>query len=144
MTELDTEKIARQAFADIAVRFPQLQMIEDEGVPVELSITIPQQLGLKQKVWLALQNSDELHFSVGNFWLEWFPCTDPAKVQSYVDSVSGYLSGSYRVLEHYRGSRCVKAELQQPNNGGWLTIGTWSLLWFPFPWNKTFKEIRNA
>lgn len=144
MSGFDTEKIARQAFANIAARFPQFKMIEDEEAPVEISITIPSQPGLKQEVWLALQNNDELHFSVGSFWLEWFPCTDPIKVQSYIDSVAGFLSGNYRILEHYRGTKCVKAELQQPNSGGWHTIGTWSLLWLPLPWNKTFKEVRNA
>jgi hypothetical protein len=144
MADHDTETIARRAFADIAAQFPQLRMVEDEGVPVEISITLPAQPGLKQKVWLALQNNDELHFSVGNFWLGWFPCTEPKSVKSYIDSVAGFLSGKYRILEHYRGTKCVKAELQKHDAVGWNTIGTWSILWFPLPWKKEFKEVRNA
>jgi predicted N-acyltransferase len=54
----------------IASRFPNLRMAEDQGKPVEISITLPVQPGLKQKVWLCLQNKDELHFQVGHFWLE--------------------------------------------------------------------------
>ncbi len=137
-------QIARRAVAEIAARFPNLSMVENPKDPVELSITLPIQPGLKQKVWLCLQNNDELHFSVGNFWLEWFPCTDPSRVSAYVDAVCGYLSGEYRVLEHYRGKRCVKAELQCPVAASWRTIGTWSRLWLPIPWGKSFNEVRNA
>ena len=63
--------VARQAIAEIAARFPSLQMIEEPEAPVELSILIPVQPGLNHKVWLALQNNDGLHLSVGHFWLEW-------------------------------------------------------------------------
>ena len=141
---MDTIKIARQAVADIAARFPTLRMVENPKDPVELSITLPVQPGLKQKVRLCLQNYDELHFSVGNFWLEWFPCTNPDRVREYVKIVCGYLSGEYRVLEHYRGKRCVKAELQAPVAANWKTIATWSRLSLPIPWGKSFNEVRNA
>jgi hypothetical protein len=141
---MDPLQIAHQAIADIAARFPTLRMVENPEDPVELSITLPIQPGLKQKVWLCLQNIDELHFSVGNFWLEWFPCTNPDRVREYVEAVCGYLSGEYRVLEHYRGKRCVKAELQAPAAADWKTIGTWSRLSLPIPWEKSFNEVRNA
>jgi hypothetical protein len=141
---MDTLQIARQAVAEIAVRFPTLNMVENPQDPVELSITLPIQPGLKQQVWLCLQNNDELHFSVGHLWLDWFPCTNPDRVRAYIDSVCGYLSGEYRVLEHYRGNRCVKAELQAPAAADWETIGTTSPLSLPIPWGKTFNEVRNA
>ena len=141
---MDNLQIARQAVAEIAFRFPTLNMVEKPKDPVELSITLPIQPGLKQQVWLCLQNNDELHFSVGHFWLEWFPCTNPDRVRAYIDAVCGYLSGEYRVLEHYRGNRCVKAELQAPAAADWETIGTTSHLSLPIPWGKTFNEVRNA
>jgi len=141
---IDTEAIARSAFAEIAQRFPNLHFAEDEGTPVEVSITAPAQEGLRHKIWLALQNNDELHFSVEHFWLEWFPCTDPQRVKEYISSVVGFLSGDYRIIEHYRGTRCVKAQLQRPTNGGWSTIGTWSRLNLPIPWATTCREVRNA
>jgi hypothetical protein len=137
-------QIARGAVAEIAERFPALQMVEDEDAPVEMGVTLPVQPGLRQKVLLCLQNGDSLHFSVGNFRLDWFPCTDPKRVSEYVEAVSGYLAGQHRILEHYRGNRCVKAELQAQESGAWRTIGTWSRLWPPMPWHKTFKEVRNA
>ncbi len=140
----DPETIARRAFSEIAARFPSLHIVEDVGVPVEISLTIPAQPGCTQKVWLCLQNTDELHFSVGNCWLEWFPYTNRQRVESYVDAVVGFLSGKYRILEHYRGAKCVKAELQAPENARWRTLGTWRTLSLPIPWRKTFKEIRNS
>jgi len=147
MEKQDTEIIARKAFADIAALFPQLKIVVDECVAVELSFTIPEQSGLKQKIWLGLQNHDELSFGVGHFQVEWFPCTDTAKVSSYIGAVTGFVSGKYRILEQYRGTKCVKAELQEPTKDGWHTIATYSLAfhlvyWLPFP-RKTFREARN-
>jgi hypothetical protein len=136
--------IARGAIAAVAARFPHLSMVEDVGVPVELSITLPVQPGLRQKVWLCLQNMDELHFSVGHFLLEWFPCSKPSRVSDYVDAVSGYLSGTYRILEFYRGKRCVKAQLQAPDSGSWRAVGTWRTLWSAIPWKDSIVELRNA
>lgn len=96
----DTLQIAREAFAAIGARFPWMKMTEDEEVLVELSVTIPVQPGIKQEVWLCLQNHDELHFSVGHFRLEWFPCTDPKRVSDYVEAVRGFIAGESRILEH--------------------------------------------
>ena len=67
--KLDSLPIARKALAEIGARFPWLKLIEDRDVPVELSVTIPVQPGIKQEIWLCLQNYDELHFSVGHFCL---------------------------------------------------------------------------
>jgi hypothetical protein len=142
--KLNTLHIARDAFAEIAARFPWLQQIEGRDVPVELSVTIPVQPGIKQEIRLCLQNHDELHFSVGHFCLEWFPCTDPKRVSEYVDAVCGFVVGESRIMEQYRGNRCVKAQLQAPYQGKWNTIGTWTRLSLPFPWSVTWKEVRNA
>lgn len=145
MNDHETLQIAENTFRVISERFPSLEMKRNTTDPVELSMDIPVQPGLKYAVNLNLQNLDELHFSVGNFWLEWFPCTQPSKVAAYIDAVSGFLAGRYRVLEHYRGNKCVKAELQTPESQGeWKTIGTYTLLWPPFPWRKHFKELINA
>lgn len=142
--KIDTLHIAKDAFAEIGARFPWLQQIEDREGPVELSVTIPVQPGIKQEIWLCLQNYDELHFSVGHFWLEWFPCTDPKRVSEYMAAVCGFIAGESRIIEHYRGDRCVKAQLQLPDQGEWKTLGTWARLSLPFPWSVTSKEVRNA
>jgi hypothetical protein len=138
------EAIARQAFADISARFPHLEITENLDHPVEISLTLPQQPGMKHQVWLALQNEDELHFSVGHFWLEWFPCTRPERVEQFVESVCGFLSGQYRVIEHNRGQSCFKAELQKPSSQGWETIGTWSRLRWPSFRRSAVTELVNA
>lgn len=132
----DTLEIAKRAFSDIQKRFPQLQSTVHEGGPVDLSVTLPVQSGLRYAVNLNLQNRDELHFSVSHFWLEWFPCTKAARVDDYIAAVSGFLSGEYRIVEHYLGNKCVKAELQSPKDADWKTVGVSSNLWRLLPWTK--------
>jgi len=111
---------------------------------VDLNMDIPRQTGLNFDVNLNLQNIDELHLSAGHFWLEWFPCTDGGIVSAFREAVCGVLSGEFRILEHYRGKRAIKAELQRPSGQGWQTIGTWSTWSLPIPWRVTTRELRNT
>jgi hypothetical protein len=144
METRDTEAIARAAFAEIAQRFPSLQMVENQDDPAEISITMPVQPGLSQKLWLCLQNQDELGVSVGrHFYIEFFPCTKPDRVEKYLDAVTGFLSGRYRVLEYYRGSTCYSAQLQKPEGDRWRTVANWATIWIPLWFKKTVKELRN-
>jgi hypothetical protein len=145
MDERACIRIAEDAFQRIGNLLPSLEVKKNVSDPVELSIDIPVQPGLKYAVNLNLQNRDELHFSVGNFWLEWFPCTDPSRVEAYIDAVSGFLSGRYRILEYYRGKKCTKAELQKPlKSGDWTTIGKTYHWGLSLSLQKSEKEIRNA
>ena len=140
---IDTEAIARDVFAEIATRFSSLKMIENHGEPVEISITMPVQPGLAHEVWLCLQNQDELGFGVGSFYCDWFPCTKPEKAEKYLNAVTGFLSGKYRILEHYRGKTCYRAKLQKPEGDSWHTIANWATIWIPLSFKKTVKELRN-
>ena len=73
-----------------------------------------------------------------------FPCTKPEKVDRYFEAVSGLLSGEFRILEHWRGRRPVKAELQRPIGGGWESVATWGSVSAIVPWpKKTFKVVQN-
>ena len=144
MSTVDSFEIAKSAFARIHDQFPALSVVTDTSGPVEMIVDIPAQAGLKHDIHLNLQNADELHFRVGSFWLEWFPCSDAAKVEAFVSAVVGFISGRLRVLEHYRGEQCVRAELQEPNARGWKTIGVWSKLAFPIPWNTEQRVVSNA
>jgi hypothetical protein len=137
-------RIAKDAFREIQSRFPAVQMVEDPAAPVELSVEIPVQLGVIYPVNLNLQNRDELHFSVGHFWLEWFPCSNDERVDEFVDAVSGFLAGRYRILEHFRGRMCVKAELQREESvGQWSTFGTSVHCSLPLPWRKQYRVLIN-
>jgi len=119
-------------------------MVENQDDPAEISITMPVQPGLSQKLWLCLQNQDELGVSVGqHFYIEFFPCTKPERVKKYLDAVTGFLSGRYRVLEYYRGSTCYRAQLQKPEGDHWRTIASWATIWIPLWFKKTVKELRN-
>jgi len=140
----DTETIARGVFEEVAKRFPALQMVENHDDPVEISITLPIQPGLSHKVWLCLQNYDELGIKAGDhFYIEFFPCTKPDRVEKYLDAVTGFLSGEYRVLEDYRGATCYWARLQKPDGDRWRTIATWATIWIPFWFRKRVMEVRN-
>lgn len=143
MATVDTEAIARDVFAEIAKRFPYLKMVENHGEPVEISITMPVQHGLSHEVWLCLQNHDELGFRVGRFYCEWFPCTKPEKAEKYLDVVTGFLSGKYRILEHYRGKTYYRAELQKSQGDRWCTVANWATIWIPLSFKKSTKELRN-
>lgn len=140
----DTETIARDAFAAILAQFSALRMVEQPDARVELSFQIPRQKGLRYRVWLNLQNRDELHFAVEHFGLEWFPCTNPDRVAAFISAVTGFLAGESRVLERYRGARCISAELQIPKDDTWHTIGKSSCLSIPLPWRVTYREVRNT
>jgi hypothetical protein len=135
------EAVAHRCFALVAARFPLLRIERDE---LGLELKIPVQPGLKHEVVLSFQNADELHLSVGHFWLEWFPCTDPERADQYLEAVCGFLAGVYRIIEHYRGSNCIKAELQRPVGAGWKTVGTWSKLRWPSFSRAECKVIANA
>jgi len=136
--------LAKEAFGRISAAFPKLSMrIHDDEKHVDLCMDIPEQPGLKFKVTLNLQG-DELHLQAGHFWLEWFPCTNPVRVNQYVEAVCGLLSGKYRILERYRGDRAVKAELQVPEGGTWRTIGAWGTMWRPLSFRKRQRVLINT
>ena len=142
----DTIKIAQNTFEQIQRKFPALKMRIHTDQPVELCMDIPKQNGLNFDVHLNLQNIDQLHLSAGNFWCEWCPCTLKERVEQYIDAVSGLLSGKYRILEHYRGKKAVKAEFQVPENDEWKTIRirVWLTSLLPFPWVKNDSILQNS
>jgi len=119
-------------------------MVEKHDDPVEISITLPVQPGLSHKVWLCLQNQDELGLGIGSFYCEWFPCTRPDRVERYLAAVIGFLSGEYRILERYKGTRCYKAKLQKPDGDSWRTVATWATVWISLSLKTTVKEVRNT
>lgn len=119
-------------FKEIAGAFPHLQcQLETKHPHVDVNMDFPQQPGLKFAVNINLQG-DELHISAGCFWLEWFPCSKKEIVDEFVQAVKGLLSGKLRIVEYYRGDKSMKAELQEPREGKWNTIGTSSRLHVPF------------
>jgi hypothetical protein len=135
---------AEEAFKRIADLFPALQIERNEDAPVEIYLSIPVQPGNEYQTTLMLQNGDELHISVGNFHLEWAPCTDPTIVEAYIDAAVGFLSGKYRILEYHRGEKFIKAELQEPvENGQWETIGVSGKLGVRLPGKVHYEIIKN-
>ena len=137
--------VAKKVFLEIQNEFPKIVMeLNENDNSVELNMDIQKQTGIKHKINLNLQNNDELHFLVSNFWCEWFPCTEASVVESYKNSVIGYINGSYRILEHFKGKSPYKAELQSPNGESWSTIKKWGQLSWPISFNRSKVVIKNA
>jgi hypothetical protein len=137
-------EIAYSTFDRIRAAFPALAMnLNLHHKHVDLAMDIPAQHGLSFDIHLNLQNLDELHLVASALWFEWFPCTNPKRVEQYFEAVSGLLSGQFRIFENWRGKRAVKAQLQCPSDRGWKTIATWTVL-LSVPWpQKTVKVVQN-
>jgi len=83
-------EIALSTFEKIRAAFPTFTMnLVLDHPHVDLAMDIPAQPGLTFKMDLNLQNLDELHLSASALWYEWFPCTNPKKVERYLEAVSG-------------------------------------------------------
>ena len=145
MAQTKQFEIALSTFEKIRAAFPALTMnLVLDDPHVDLAMDIPAQPGLAFKVDLNLQNLDELHLSASALWVEWFPCTKPKSVDRYFEAVSGLLSGEFRILEHWRGRRPVKAQLQRPISSGWERVVTWVDVSVIVPWpKKTLKVVEN-
>ena len=109
---------------------------------VDLEMNFPKQEGLKFNININLQG-DELHLNASNLWIEWFPCDDEKIKKEFIESVSGLLSGEYRMVEYLRGEKPIKTKLQKPENNQWKTIGIWSKLHFPISWKIDKRVVQN-
>ena len=140
MSPGENYQIALDTFLRIQERFPDLDMVLDRKPSndwLELTLDILSQRGLPADIHLDLQGGDELTFSVGPFFGEWFPCNDEKVQSDFFDCVVGYLSGEYLFEEHWRGGKAVRSSLKRPDGtvaSNWLTI---SALW-PWP-SKTIR-----
>ena len=135
---------ARQIAEQIHAKFPTLQLdISTEDPNVDWVIDIPEQPGLKFRCQLNCQG-DELHMSVGCFWLEWFPDNDEKIRNAFIDAILGVISGKYRILEYVRWGHEVGAELQAPEGNSWKTIGNSSKGILPRNWLSRTRALQNA
>lgn len=124
---------ARRLFDNIQDAFPGLAMkIGHNAKSGGVTLTIPVQPGLTIPVLLDLQHDDFL-MKVRLYQLEWIGVSYGKTKDAYVKAVCGMLSGRLRVLEHYRGGRAFKAELQEPDGEGWKTVEMLFSLHVPLP-----------
>lgn len=140
----ETKRHALRLFERIQAEFPALLMKINPNHPyVEVSVEVPRQTGLAFEIELNLQNDDELHLCVGEFWCSWFPSSDPQVVHRYLDAVTGVLAGRNRIVEYVRWGRVQGADLQAPDGGGWKTIARSSHGLLPVSWGATRRVLRN-
>ncbi len=139
----DEIHIARRAFDQICAHFPTLQyQLDANPHHVDLELNFPAQPDLLFDVTLTLQNRDELHLHASLLWVSWFPSSDPAVVGAFVEAVVGLISGEFRIVEHRRGRRTVRAELQHPVDRHFETLTGNSFLSFPWP-RKRLEIVQN-
>ena len=107
-----------------------LKIEKKAGDPVELSMVIPKQEGLKFDVWLGLQNDDELWFCVGDaFTCSLFPFSkEKDKFTRYLKST---LSGKWRIVTYTRPGKQapLMSELQEPTPRGREAIYVYGRRW---------------
>ena len=140
----EPKQIANETFLTLRKEFPNLDMQSVENPKfTEVELVIPAQVGLSHQINLNLQNTDELHFNVDEFWGEWFPCTDPKIVESYLQAVSGFLRGIYRIEVYSRKGKSYKRLLQSPNSGGWKTEYTHTSIHWPCL-KPEIRHVQNA
>jgi hypothetical protein len=132
-----------EVFEAIRASFPHLNMeLKCNDKQVEMRMHIPRQRRLAFDVDVNLR-SDQLHLRAGPCTFQWFPCTSADVVASFREAVQGVLSGNFRIVEHCRLGRPIRAELQKPELHSWQTIGTWRRLHLPCG-KKSMLVLQNA
>ena len=131
--------IATAVFGEIRESFPDLAMRDSESPDGEPQLEVPEQNGLHFDVALYLYG-DVLNLCAGEFWGEWFPCSNSEVVSRYVEAATGLLSGSFRIVEHSRNGHFLKAFLQRPRSSGWQTVSR-HYHGFSLPWFGTEQRI---
>jgi hypothetical protein len=130
-------------FEAIRASFPHLKMeLKRNDKQVDLRMHIPRQRGLAFDVNVNLRGG-QLHLRAGACTLKWFPRTSADVVARFREAVQGVLSGNFRIVEHCRLGRPIRAELQKPQLHSWQTIGTWRRLHLPWG-KKSLQVLQNA
>lgn len=135
MDQAEFAQIAHAIFSDIeaanpSVRFDKAEeLVEGESLPV---MDVREQPGVTLSMSLYI-SGDELYLDCGAFHASWFPLKERPVREKYIDCVSGLLRGTHRVVEHSRGSRITRANLQTWNGEAWVPVSSWSRLTWPWP-----------
>lgn len=144
MSNDDLERTTLDAFNEIQSAFPgiRMQMRRDPNVAVAMDIKAQSCMAFDMSLYL---DGDVLNLTAGKAWFEWFPAEDKRVVGLFVDAVCGLLAGKYRIVETYRGTHCVKTQLQCPAGSEWKTASTSvrGLSLF-LPGRRTQKVLQNA
>jgi len=135
----EARDIATAVFDEIRDSVTDLATRRSESADREPELEIPEQPGLRFDVTLYLYG-DVLNLCAGEFWGEWFPCSDPEVVLRYVEAVSGLLAGRFRIVQHLRKGQLVKAFLQRPSGAGWQNVSRY-YRGFSLPWSGTEQHI---
>lgn len=90
---------------------------------------------------LNLQNHDEIHLHIGDFWAEWFPY--PQVSEKIETALRAWLNRSARIVHHYRGDRLLKITMEVPNGDGWETVFShYKTVMIPFFSNRRTYKTR--
>jgi hypothetical protein len=136
------EKV-QEAVDEVQRRYPHLAIRRDASSLSDGDWTIPVQPGVRHEI-LIYVSRDELSFDVGSLHTSFFPCDEEEPRAQFVDAVTGFIDGRYRVREHHRRGACIAADLGELKEGRWRSVASWSCLHWPFPRKKDFTFLQNV
>jgi hypothetical protein len=126
----------RAVLKEIRVSYPWLETEVTESPDGSLRMKIPMQSGLKFGVVLSFDIVEGLYLEVGESDFEYFHW-----VAACSEVVHGLLSGEMRLLEYYKGGALVKSIIQELSEAGWVDVGGYSVL--HFPWGRWQRVYHN-
>jgi hypothetical protein len=148
MNRAENRKIAMELFGRIRAAFPHLHMEPRENPPGEsgpdAEMSIEVQPGLAFEIVLNL-DGDEFNLSAGEYlWVSWNTCADKAKSAEFEDTLTGLITGKYRINERYVFGIISSAAIEIPAAGGWKTRAkTVNFLTAIIPWKRSSKILQN-
>ena len=137
---------AKELFEGIARRYDLLfEWDHTSTVPVTIAAIIPRQWGLDFRLWLYLQNKDEIGIRSDLFSASWLPLDDPEKEAAFLTVANGLISGEVRLLcsDGPNFAKPHKVILQRQAAGQWETIYVYRRIHL-LVWPTTTKVVANG
>jgi hypothetical protein len=126
--------IAEPLFRSVAAEFSQLASSWSaiNAGPIDLELVFDQQPGLVLAV-IAQLEGEELRLQIGKYFsVEWFPCQRQSVQDEFLRAIRGFLGGSARLVEHSKGGRVTKAQLEiRRGDGEWKPAASWRTIALP-------------
>ncbi len=121
---------------------PKFQVVTELGAIeryCDVNVVIPKQDKIRYQVNAVLGiNEDEMHLYVpdAKAYFCWFPFTAD-RVDSFIDAMCGFTSGSHRIVTKSIGDSCLFYILESPTERGWESVASggsaleWICWWLP-------------
>lgn len=132
----EAEEMFRRVAADL-----DLEIIKLPDDPVELSMEFPKQRKLDWRIWVCLQNLDELWISVGGFTTSMFPFEDVK--ETFESMLREFLTKTYKVrrFKSRRTGKICQSLTYENTEKGWRILSINGLKFLPDRFFDIEEEI---